>query len=60
MAATEPQQGAAARPPALEDRLSAPGSKAGRLQRALLQLHAEHARDGMLPTSGRFLGYELV
>ena len=40
--------------------LSRPGSKAGRLQRALLQLIDEHRDDDALPTSGRFLWYELV
>ena len=40
--------------------LSAPGSKSGRLQRALLALFREHERSGGLPTSGRFLWYELV
>jgi hypothetical protein len=40
--------------------LSAPTSKAGRLQRACLALLQEHEADGMLPTSGRFLWYELV
>jgi hypothetical protein len=41
------------------DRLSAEGSKAGRLQRACLELLREHQRDGTLPTNGRFLFYEL-
>ena len=40
-------------------RLSAPETKKGRLQRALLTLYAQHQADGMLPTSGRFLWYEL-
>jgi hypothetical protein len=40
--------------------LSAPASKAGRLQRACLALLQEHETDRMLPTSGRFLWYELV
>jgi hypothetical protein len=44
----------------LEKKLSKPGSKAGRLQRACLKLLAEHRRDGAIPTSGRFLFYELV
>jgi hypothetical protein len=39
--------------------LSAPGSKSGRLQRALLGLLREHKASGALPTSGRFLWYEL-
>ena len=39
--------------------LSAPGSKSGRLQRAVLALLREHERSGALPTSGRFLWYEL-
>lgn len=40
--------------------LSAEITKAGRLQRALLERLREHEREGMLPTSGRFLFYELV
>ena len=39
--------------------LSAPETKAGRLQRALLDLLREHQHDGALPTNGRFLFYEL-
>jgi hypothetical protein len=39
--------------------LSAPDSKAGRLQRACLKLLGEHKRDGALPTNGRFVFYEL-
>jgi hypothetical protein len=35
-------------------------SKTETLRRALLELLAEHRRDDMLPTSGRFLFYELV
>jgi hypothetical protein len=35
-------------------------SKAARLREALLALLEEHRRDGMLPTSCRFLYYELV
>jgi len=35
-------------------------SKAAMLRAALLELLAEHERDGMLPTSARFLFYELV
>jgi hypothetical protein len=44
----------------IEKKLSRPDSKAGRLQRHCLSLLAEHRRDGALPTSGRFLFYELV
>jgi hypothetical protein len=40
--------------------LSAPHTAKGRLQRALLDLLRVHERDGMLPTSIRFLFYELV
>lgn len=40
--------------------LSHPESKQGRLQRACLELLAEHERDGALPTSGQFIWYELV
>jgi len=39
--------------------LSAPDSKAGKLQRACLALLQEHEREGMIPTNGRFLFYEL-
>ena len=39
--------------------LSAPGTKAGRLQRACLELLAEHEADGAIPTGIRFLFYEL-
>ena len=39
--------------------LSAPGTKAGKLQRACLELLRQHERDGALPTNGRFLFYEL-
>ena len=39
--------------------LSAPDSKAGRLQRACLALLQEHERERMIPTNGRFLFYEL-
>jgi hypothetical protein len=39
--------------------LSASHTKAGRLQRACLELLREHERDGALPTNGRFLFYEL-
>ena len=41
------------------DGLSAPESKAGRLQRACLELLQEHKRNGDIPTNGRFLFYEL-
>lgn len=41
------------------DLLSAPETDKGRLQRACLKLLREHERDGALPTSGRFLFYEL-
>jgi hypothetical protein len=44
----------------VEDRLSKPRTKAGRLQRACLELLHEHERDEALPTSNRFLFYELV
>jgi hypothetical protein len=40
--------------------LSKPSTKAGRLQRACLQLIREHEADGAIPTSNRFLFYELV
>ena len=39
--------------------LSSLETKAGRLQRACLELLREHERDGALPTNGRFLFYEL-
>jgi hypothetical protein len=42
------------------DGLSAPDSKAGRLQRIVLDLLREHEREGAIPTSARFLYYELV
>jgi hypothetical protein len=42
-----------------DDRLSAAGTKAGDLQRAVLALLREHQADGALPTSGRFIWYEL-
>lgn len=41
------------------DGLSRPGTKAGRLQRAVLDVIREHEADGMLPTNGRFIFYEL-
>lgn len=44
----------------IEALLSRPDSKAGRLQRALLARLAAHQREGTLPTSNRFLFYELV
>jgi len=37
-----------------------PDSDRGRVRIALMVLHEEHRRDGMLPTSSRFLLYELV
>jgi hypothetical protein len=40
--------------------LSKETTKKGRLQRACLALLAEHQRDGAIPTSIRFLFYELV
>ena len=39
--------------------LSSPNTKAGRLQRACLELLHEHERNGDIPTNGRFLFYEL-
>ena len=39
--------------------LSAPSSKAGRLQRACLELLREHERQGDIPTNGHFVFYEL-
>ena len=39
--------------------LSASDTKAGRLQRACLDLLREHKRNGDIPTNGRFLFYEL-
>jgi hypothetical protein len=39
--------------------LSAPASKAGKLQRACLALLKQHERDGAISTNGRFLFYEL-
>jgi hypothetical protein len=39
--------------------LSAPDSKAGKLQRASLDLLREHNRKGDIPTNGRFIFYEL-
>ena len=46
-------------PAADEDQLSAPETKAGRLQRACLELLHIHERDGALPTNCRFAFYEL-
>jgi hypothetical protein len=43
-----------------DDRLSAPHTKAGRLQRACLDVLRQHEATGALPTSGRFIYYELV
>ena len=40
--------------------LSKPGTKAGRLQRACLRLLLEHEATGAIPTSIRFLFYELL
>src|SRR6516225_7703129 len=40
--------------------LSPPHSKIGALRAILLALLEEHERDGALPTSARFLFYELV
>jgi hypothetical protein len=41
------------------DGLSPPESKAGRLQRACLDLLREHEREGTIPTNVTFLFYEL-
>jgi hypothetical protein len=43
----------------ISEKLSRPNTKAGRLQRACLNLYLGHLRDGALPTSARFLVYEL-
>jgi hypothetical protein len=43
-----------------DSRLSRPTSQAGQLQRACLTLLREHEADGALPTSERFIWYELV
>lgn len=43
----------------LETRLSPPTTERGRLQRAALAVLLEHERHGELPTSGRFVFYEL-
>src|SRR5262249_31060181 len=42
-----------------EVELSAPETKAGRLQRECLALLRKHEREGTIPTNGRFLFYEL-
>jgi hypothetical protein len=42
-----------------EDQLSALETKAGRLQRACLDLLRHHESDGAIPTNGRFVFYEL-
>lgn len=42
-----------------EERLSSPDTKKGRLQRACLRLVVEHRQDGAIPTSIRFIFYEL-
>ena len=41
-------------------KLSEEGTKAGNLQRACLAILREHQADGALPTSGRFIFYELL
>src|SRR5262245_23366962 len=46
-------------PSGFNDGLSAPESKAGRLQRACLDWLLQHERKGTIPTNGRFLFYEL-
>ncbi len=43
-----------------ETLLSKPGTDKGRLQREVLRVLLEHERDGALPTSNRFVFYELV
>jgi hypothetical protein len=43
----------------MSGRLSGADTKARRRQRAVLELMREHERDGALPTSGRFVFYEL-
>src|SRR5215217_4140392 len=45
--------------PEIEAKLSKANSKAGRLQREVLRVLVEHRNDGALPTSGRFIFYEL-
>jgi hypothetical protein len=44
----------------VDGRLSPPATKKGQLQRACLAILREHERDGALPTSPRFVYYELV
>jgi len=44
---------------AMSDGLSAPETKAGRLQRACLKWLQQHDRDDALPTNVTFLFYEL-
>jgi hypothetical protein len=44
----------------MEELLSGANSEKGKLQRACLQLLREHEADGALPTSNRFLFYELL
>ena len=44
----------------MDELLSKPDTKAGRLQRACLKLLEEHEADRAIPTSGRFIFYELV
>src|SRR5829696_746297 len=43
-----------------DEKLSRPDSKAGRLQRECLALYHQHLSDRAIPTSGRFMFYELV
>jgi hypothetical protein len=43
----------------MSDRLSAPHTRAGRIQRACLELLREHKRNDAVPTNGRFVYYEL-
>jgi hypothetical protein len=43
----------------VSDQLSKPTTKCGQLQRAYLAVLLEHERDGALPTSNRFVFYEL-
>ena len=45
--------------PKIEDQLSKRGTKAGRLQRHVFARYLQHVIDGALPTSGRFIFYEL-
>jgi hypothetical protein len=46
-------------PDEIEALLSRTGTKAGRLQRHCYAVYLEHVRAGALPTSGRFIFYEL-